>query len=414
MSFAEQLQIGEPVRVKCARRYHFQKIKYPNNLAHIHFKQYRAAVRDLASVLLVLVKWDYDQFCEFQGAIADVVTAICKPKKPYSTGQMRAALKTLENENYLLIPNTVNREEKLAKTYTFKPDFKALTEPLAAAVIEPAAGTGEPEPPGPLAEQPGNLAEPEQPGNLAEPEPPAEPAPVPGQAEQPGPVCDSSLLREKIAMFKVTEANNPERDRNRAFNIDRKPETIPPRVCGDNIAKTEKGRTAKNRTKPAIPKIRAKQINRDLCKSQRGIVHWFARCSDIRSETEAAILTGLLVSNWDHDFIAQRLRTWLQLSKPEKSFCIRQLVKILRDLRQAGPVSCPPLADVGQLPDPRPADTGPPPGEDRRRFLDALLFGGDWAGPGQEFIKRFRQAEPADQDRLIEQFNRAGFEIVDR
>jgi hypothetical protein len=146
MSVAKQINFFSP---RTADRYRLQKIQFPQNKAYTIFRGFRPVVQDLAAILLVLVKWDYDRLCEFQGALADIVTAKCKPVHPvtkaqitYTERQIRGALKTLEKEGYLIIPRSVSREEKLAKIYGFTANFRSLLDDPPVRDLAGGAGGG--------------------------------------------------------------------------------------------------------------------------------------------------------------------------------------------------------------------------------------------------------------------------------
>jgi DNA-binding PadR family transcriptional regulator len=347
--FARQIDLISDSR--CADRYTLSKIQFTQQRAYTHFRGQRAVVQDLASVLLVLSKWGYDRFCEYQDALADLVTKLCKPINSkinapitYTGRQIRGALKTLEDEGYLSIPRTVSREERLAKIYRFNPKFIALT----AKTLK---------------------------------------------------MCDTDLLRRKPAMSEITRFDKFSDPQNSVFNTNES--RAIDLTTRDDLGNIPDGGDAQ----PKKVVYSRTKLKRDLTPVQRQIVHWLAGCAMVTGQNEAITLCGDFVARCGSDEqIGYWVSTWPELTNSERSFAIRQLIGVLRSHptvtnikpRQAMDVS----AVLPTYASPEPVDeSDPPPNLDR--FRAALLTGASYAGPGQKFLLDFRAADDTTQELML-------------
>lgn len=383
-SLARQLDLFSP---RTADRYRFQQIKFPQNRAYAIFRGFRPVVQDLAATLLVLVKWDYGRFCEFQGALADIVTAKCKPIHPvtkepitYTERQIRGALKTLEKEGYIIIPRSVSREEKLAKVYRFTTNFKALLDDPPVRELA-SAGAGA--------------------------------AGVEAPRETPPEMCDNSLLRPSPAMSETTRENsNSPRSLLPVVKI--KESRAIDRTSRDDIEKISKG---KGDAQPKKTVYSRSQLPRDLSPIQRQMIHWLAGCSLLTGQAESIKLCGDFLSRCDDEQIGYWVKRWPAMTNAEKSFAVRQLIGALRNLPPA--VSSPPSDTAFFSTDPGPESVSTsklPPQFELDRFRAALLMGTSYDGPGRGFIDRFRSADSTTQDLMLADFQtrlKTGREIFD-
>jgi hypothetical protein len=345
--FARQIDFSD----RCADRYTIGKIDFGQRCAYAHFRGFRSVVQDTAALLLVLAKWDYSRFCEFQEALADAVSDKCRPidpitKKPirYTGRQVRGALKTLEAEGYLIIPRSVSRDERLAKTYRFHRKFYEILD------------------------------------------------------KSPVNVCDKHLLRPAPAVSEIprshivsSNSQNPVVIKNESRADDR--------TSRDAVVKTIRAEDAHPKktvySRAALP--------RDLSPVHRQIVHWLAGCAMLSGQAEAITLCGAFMSRRDDEQIGYWVQTWPEMTKAEKSFAVRQLIGVLRALPSAAAVThnntdaadCPPAVreSVGD---------NPPPDYDR--FRTALIFGGAYDGPRADFLAKFRSADDTMKELMLLDF----------
>jgi hypothetical protein len=308
-------------------------------------------VQDTAALLLVLAKWDYSRVCEFQGALADEITAKCKPANPttkepiqYTGRQIRGALKTLENEGYLTIPRAVSRDERLAKVYRFTPAFFAILE------------------------------------------------------KSPVKMCDKHLPRPGRAMSEITKSDRVISNSDIPVVIKNESRAID-RTSRDNLVKTNRAED----TQPKKTVYSRAILPRDISPVHRQIVHWLAGCAMLSGQRESIILCGEFLSRRDEEQIGYWVQTWPDMAKSEKSFVIRQLIGVLRALPSAADVT----HNNTEAADFPPAVRGsveanPPPDYDR--FRTALLFGGPYDGPRRDFIEQFRIANEDMKELMLLDF----------
>lgn len=322
------------LRERCADRHAFRKIDYPQKIAYAHFRGFRPVVQDLAAVLLVLVRWDYSKFCEFQGAIADIVSDICRPINPktkqpirYTDRQIRGALKTLEESGFLSIPRTVSREERLAKIYRFTPAFFDLVK------------------------------------------------------ESPIKVCDKDLLRPARALSENTKSDRVTENLDSGFNI--KQSRAIDRTSRVNVENIDHG--------DAQPKKSVSSrttLPRDLSPVLRQIVHWLSACSMLTGQKEAITICGAFLERQSDEQISQWVHDWPEMIPAERSFTVRQIIGYLRGLSPAVF-----SADCTYTPESIDDEPTHKPAFDVDRFRAALLLGEPYDGPGRGFIARFRSAD---------------------
>lgn len=336
--FAKQLDL---IRERCADRHAFKKIEYPQKIAYAHFRGFRPVVQDLAACLLVLVKWDYARFCEFQGAIADIVSDICRPinartKEPirYTDRQIRGALKTLEDSGFVSIPRTVSREEKLAKVYRFTPAFFALVH------------------------------------------------------ESPVKMCDKDLLRPSRALFECTKPDRVTENQDSGFN------TKQSRAI-DQTSRVNVSNMSHGDAQPKKAVYSRTTLSRDLSPVLRQIVHWLSGCSMLSGQREAITLCGAFLEFQSDEQIAQWVDNWPAMISAERSFTVRQIVGYLRSLSPAVF-----SADSTYSPESidEPTHT---PAFNIDRFRAALLSGKPYDGPGKGFIDRFRAADEFNKELML-------------
>ncbi len=325
---AKQLDLRE----RCADRHAFKKIDYSQKIAYAHFRGYRPVVQDLASILLVLVRWDYSKFCEFQGAIADIVSDKCRPINPktkqpirYTERQIRGALKTLEDAGFISIPRTVSREEKLAKIYRFNSSFFALVQ------------------------------------------------------ESPIKVCDKDLLRPIRSVTECTKLDRVTENLNSGFNI--KQSRAIDQTSRVNVSNMDHGDA------PPRKSIYSRStLPRDLSPVLRQIVHWLSACSMLTGQKEAITLCGAFLELQSDEQISQWVNNWPAMIPAERSFTIRQIVGFLRGLPSA--VSSADCITYSPESIDEPTHTF-----SVDRFRAALLLGEPYEGPGKAFISKFRTAD---------------------
>jgi hypothetical protein len=379
MSVAKQLSLFSP---RTADRYRLQQIQFPQSRAYAIFRGFRPVVQDLAAILLVLVKWDYDRFCEFQGALADLVTAKCQPVHPvtkepieYTDRQIRGALKTLEKEGYIIIPRSVAREEKLAKIYGFTSTFKALlNNPVALPVVE-------------LAGDAGDAGAKKSTGDSIS-------KPVPGGSKR----CDNSPLRPKPAVSETT-GNNSTLPNSQLSVVNIKESRAIDRTSRDRFEKNSTG----GDSQPKKTVYSRSQLPKDLSPIQRQMIHWLSGCSLLTGQAESIKLCGDFISRPDEEQIAYWVQRWPELGKSEKSFAVRQLIRALRNLPPAVTYTPPSVTAVLST-DPGPelgSDPKLPPQFELSQFRAALLFSKPYDGPGQAFIERFRESDQPTQDLMM-------------
>jgi len=340
-------------------------------------------LQDLAGVLLVPAGWDYQRFCEYQGALADHVTQTCRPVHPttgeaveYTERQIRGALKTLEQEGYIYIPRTVSREEKLAKVYSFKQAFLDILNgsPLKSIELEPVdasvdasvdAGASSPAPCSPAREV------------------------------ETAKMCDNSLLRPNRALSDST-GNNTTSD-SQSYGVNIKESRAIDRTKRDPNEKISSG--GDSQAKKTV--YSRSHLARDLSPIQRQMVHWLAGCDMLTGQAESIRLCGDFLSRCDtNSNIGYWVQTWPEMTKSEKSFAIRQLVGALRQLPPAAP-PLPPDEDLTSGSSEPESDPQIPPQFEISRFRAALFFGETYDGPGQDFISRFRAADQNLQDCML-------------
>lgn len=352
--FARQIDLfADRCADRCADRYTLSKIKYAQNIAYAHFRGYRPVVQDLASILLVLARWDYTRVCEFQDALADLVSSICKPIHPttkepisYSGRQIRGALKTLEDAGYLSIPRTVSREEKLAKTYRMNPSFISIVKTSPIKI-------------------------------------------VPDED-----MCDNSILRRPPAMSDHSRADKAPEIPKSGF--------IPQSRAVECSARDDRN-IYMDDAEPKRAVYSRSVLRRDLPSAYRQIVHWIAGCNMLTGQREAITLCGEFLSRAnDGGQVAYWVEKWPEMTKSERAFAVRQLIGVLRAFPSAiglDPAHCQSIADVA------PASPEPgtpmlfPPNVDR--FRAALFFHEPYEGPGQKFVEKFRSADTDTQDLML-------------
>lgn len=357
--FARQIDFSD----RCADRYTISKIDFGQRCAYAHFRGFRSVVQDTASLLLVLAKWDYSRFCEFQEALADAVSIKCRPIDPitkepirYTGRQIRGALKTLEAEGYLIIPRSVSRDEKLAKTYRFHRKFFDILE------------------------------------------------------KSPVNVCDKNLLRPAPSVSEIprshivsSNSQNPVVIKNESRADDR--------TSRDAVVKTTRAEDAQ----PKRTVYSRSALPRDINPVHRQIVHWLAGCAKLSGQAEAITLCGAFMSRRDDEQIGYWVNTWPDMTKSEKSFAVRQLIGVLRALPSAASVT----HNNTEAADSPPAvreSVGDNPPPDYDRFRAALIFGGAYKGPRADFIDRFRSADDTMKELMLLDFQtkmKAGKFFVD-
>ena len=352
MSLAAQLPLTGTCDQRVARSIHLEKIQFTQDF-YAHFRNLRSSVQDLASLLAVLVWWDYDQFTAFQQQLADKMTQLCNPTdrrgnpKEYTKKQISDALKILSEQEYIIVPRRVDWKNKCAKTYTFTDKFKNLIRARREKMSHQHLHGHK----------------------------------------------NSDITRTREYSTNITLNNNSKELTNRALNINNNVDTKTARV--DNKNKS----VSKSRPR-ILPRVEPHRVKRTLSKAQRGVIHWLSSCSMIDSDIEVFGLTGVFLQNLNDDFIGQILSNWRDCTNAERSFHVRQLVPHLRKLRKL-------KIENAAITEPSDNCASSCGGGDVFNFGDAfneaLFFGVDYNGPGANFVDEFHEADDDKQTWMLQQ-----------
>lgn len=355
-----QLANSLPVQTnKLAHRPQLKRIQFLQNKAYCDFAKYRIAVRDVAALAYTVIRLGLSGFLEFQEAIPGHLLRLTG--REYSPFQIRSAINTLCEDGYLTKPRKQDPAARLAKPY-FITD--KLIERLDTG-FQPRVIEG------------GKLSH-----NSLRSEPPTTTNCTKDNQSLSNSGVSSSFVKNTI--------------RARKDNI--KSETSSPR----------------KKSKPAI-------LKNDTRTNIKAILWWISRCRSVSGQTEAAILQGRFaeISGRAGNRFEFWIHRWTRATGSEKSYFTRQIVEILKsECPGPGADESPVSVDKIHSDEKRPQDSdckthesnsnlpicytqnnegtqaklNNADGENVDELRHAMLFHGEYSGPHQFELARYRAA----------------------
>jgi len=168
----------------------------------------------------------------------------------------------------------------------------------------------------------------------------------------------------------------------------------------------------------------SKQITR-LSKFERSIHWWITGFSGLKTQAESITLFAVFLENQDDEFICQLSRGWLgsggcKFTDTERSFHIRNLVQWLRGQQierkkifssGAAVLYRDPLGTAGVCQE-KSKHFKTLESPEMQKFHKALIFGGEYSGPGKKIIEKFHKSSDQEQEQILKDIHSGVLKLV--